>query len=430
METNKISLKEELGFFWEDFVDHSTTHGLININQNKAYFYKLMWLVLFCVSLAFCSYLIVSSINSYLTFEVTTKIKINPENPIKFPIMKICDNNFYSTEYAKDLINQYFREDKIHSPFNITANKKKYMRSQINFLRDLVKKKNTRLSEEERRKLEIEFYQTFLSCSFGNAECSADDFAWKYENTNGNCYIFNSGMDSNGAQIPVLSSTQRGIQYGFRLELLLPPADTYYLDLAKVLRVYVGDSSMEESQYEYIGLSPGFLTNIGIQKTVSRALPYPYSSCNSNPAYSQTDCIDKCYALSYTQYCNCSNADCFTFEEIQCEHDFHDTFFSKIFQNDTCSVACVPKCERTVYDLTISSFEYPSENYADNLMENRDVLFRNQNYSVDKNHLKKNILALLVYWKNLEYTLIEESATTTELDLIANIGGLLGESLI
>jgi hypothetical protein len=69
---------------------------------------------------------------------------------------------------------------------------------------------------------------------------------------------------------------------------------------------------------------------------------------------------------------------------------------------------------------------FPSENYATNMIDNRAYVFKNQNYSIDSDYLKKNLIALLVYWKNLEYTFIEETPTTTELDLIANVGGILG----
>jgi hypothetical protein len=82
-----------------------------------------------------------------------------------------------------------------------------------------------------------------------------------------------------------------------------------------------------------------------------------------------------------------------------------------------------------VYELTSSSFDYPSNNYAKNMIDNKDYLFRNQNYSIDFNHLKENLIGILVFWENLEYTLIEESPTTPALDLIADIGGILGESV-
>ena len=59
-------------------------------------------------------------------------------------------------------------------------------------------------------------------------------------------------------------------------------------------------------------------------------------------------------------------------------------------------------------------------------MNNKDYVFKSQTYSIDIEYLEKNMLALEIYWKNLEYTLIEESPTTTDLDLISNIGGLLG----
>jgi hypothetical protein len=370
----------------------------------------------------------VRSISDYLKFRVTTNIQIKPQNPIDFPIVKICDVNMYSSEYGKMLIKEFFSSIGILSPFNITTTKKKYMRSQVNFLRDLVRKNNVNLSGAEKKKLSIEFRRVFMSGSLGNEEFSSENFTWGYDDDySTSCYTFNSGVDSNGSKTPVIKSTQSGIKYSFRLELLLPPPDNYFLDLSNGVRIFVGDSSMEASEYEFVGLSSRSLINVGIKKTVSRALPYPYSDCNPDPGYSQTGCIYDCYELIFTQYCNCSVNDCFSFGQVQCEHEFHDKFFNEIFPTDACSMRCASSCERTVYELSTSSFAYPSDNYAKNLYDNRDVLFKNQNYSISLNHLKNNMIGLLLYWKNLEYTLIEETPSTTELDLIANVGGLLGK---
>jgi hypothetical protein len=91
---------------------------------------------------------------------------------------------------------------------------------------------------------------------------------------------------------------------------------------------------------------------------------------------------------------------------------------------------CVANCKRTVFELSASNFQYPSENYAKNLYDNRGLLFKNQNYSVDIEYLNNNLIGLILFWKNLEYTLIEETPTTTELSLISNVGGLLGKNYL
>jgi hypothetical protein len=425
---NKPSLKEELIISWEEFVSRCTTHGIMNIHQNKAYFFKVMWLIMFLGMSSFSFYLIVSAADEYLKYEVTTKIKIVPQNRIQFPTLKICDMNPFSTQFAKKQINEYFNASGLTSPFNITTSSKKYMRGLLNFYRDLVNKRNIHLSKEEKKNLGIEFEQILISCSFGNLECLAENFTWSYDDSsNGNCYVFNSGFDSNGSKIPVLLSTQSGTGYSFRLEMILPPPDTYYLDMLQGIRMYIGDSTMEYSKYEHVGLSPGSMTFISMKKTVSKALPKPFSDCNPGSKYSQSGCVDKCYASSSTKYCNCSaTSGCFTLEQVKCEHEFRDKFFNENFQNDACSRKCTSKCEQTVYDLIISSFDYPSDNYARNMIDNKDFLFKNQEYAIDSEYLKRNMVGVLVYWKNLEYTLIEESPTTTELGLIANIGGLLG----
>jgi hypothetical protein len=156
-------------------------------------------------------------------YDVTTKIQIKPKNPITFPIIKVCDANFFSTEYAKQLINEYFNSSGIQNPLNVSTSNKKYIRSYLNFLRDLVKMKSSGLSKEEKKKLSMEFGKIMISCSFGNAECLPESFIWEYiDDLPANCFTFNSGLDSNKSKIPFLTSTKSGLLHGFRLELLFP----------------------------------------------------------------------------------------------------------------------------------------------------------------------------------------------------------------
>jgi hypothetical protein len=199
---SKSSLREELILHWKEFIGHSTTLGIVSMQKNNSRIFKLMWLILFLGSTAFCSLLIVSAINSFLMYDVTTTIQIKPKNPIKFPIIKICDVNFFSTEYAKELIREYFNSSGIQNPLNVSTSNKKYIRSYLNFLRDLVKMKSFGLSKEEKKKFSMEFNKIMISCSFGNAECLAESFIWEYiDDLPANCFTFNSGLDSNSSKI-------------------------------------------------------------------------------------------------------------------------------------------------------------------------------------------------------------------------------------
>jgi hypothetical protein len=426
---SKISMREELRLYWEEFVCNSTTHGLINIQHNKTRFFKLMWLMLFLGAFAFCFLLIVKSIDAYLKFEVTTKIRILPKIPMDFPIIKICDANPFSTNYAKTKINEYLNVSGIESPFNLSTSNLKDMKNVLESLIDFLEVKNFHLNDSDKRKLSTELSAVMISCSFGGVPCSADNFTWKHDyNFMIDCYVFNSGEDVNGSQASFISSSQRGILNGFEIELLLPRADDYYLDRANGIRIFIGDSSMEDKEYEEVDVDPGSKMIIGLKKTVSKALPYPYSSCNPDPSHWQYQCIDKCFnSKSYTK-CNCSFFDdCFTLEQFKCARGLFYEFHRELILEDECSMKCVSRCELSFYDLSTSSLDYPSTNYAKNLIDNKNIVFKNFDYPIDLDHLKENMIAINVYFKNLEYTLIEESPTTSELDLIANVGGLMGE---
>jgi hypothetical protein len=252
-----------------------------------------MWLILFLASSAFCSYLILSSVSSYLKFEVTTKIKIIPQNPINFPAIRLCDDNFFSGENSRKLVNDCLNASGIQIPLNITTSNKKYMQGYLSYLRGIVKQKMVILSKEEKKKFSMDIKNVFVSGYYGNIEITAENFTYDYDKIRGNCFTFNSGLDLKGSQIPVLISTQTGASNSLRLELILPPTDFYSLGNYHGAQVFVGDSSMDVSEYETCALPPGFMSSMEITKTVSKALPYPYSDCNPDPSYKQYEAVVK-----------------------------------------------------------------------------------------------------------------------------------------
>jgi hypothetical protein len=224
-----------------------------------------------------------------------------------------------------------------------------------------------------------------------------------------------------------------GLNDGLKLELLLPPPNTYVLDEDYGIRVFIGDESIESARYEEFYVAPGTRAVIGIKKVLSKALPYPYSDCNTDLHYRRRKCLYLCYETIVKDMCGCGHFSqplCTTFNETMCDVKCNSLFVKGGFLADECSMKCTSKCEQTSYDLSTSYIEYPSDNYAKIVFDNKDYMFKNFDYSLDVAYLKKNMIAINVFWKNLEYTLIEESPTTSELELISNVGGLLGENFI
>ena len=86
----------------------SSIHGLPNIIKNKYKLFKVMWIVFFLVSLGVSVEFINRSIADFFDHSVTTKMLIQHRNKLIFPIVNICNLNFMSTDYSKEVSQMFF----------------------------------------------------------------------------------------------------------------------------------------------------------------------------------------------------------------------------------------------------------------------------------------------------------------------------------
>ena len=82
----------------------STSHGYPNIFRTKNLIVQIMWTIFFLVGLSVSIYFVVSSINEYLNFSVTTRIRNLKIQTITFPTVSICNVNPFVTESAMDFL--------------------------------------------------------------------------------------------------------------------------------------------------------------------------------------------------------------------------------------------------------------------------------------------------------------------------------------
>ncbi len=239
-----------------------------------------------------------------------------------------------------------------------------------------------------------------VSCNQGAAQCSATDFFTQYSSIYGICHFFVSGFDSNGFQAPKLRIFRNGMLSGLRLELLLPDARSYYLDHVQGVRIFIGDSNIEDTMYEEVSAPLSTMIMIGLKKTKSKILPWPYSTCIPDTNYKKFDCINTCYNQAVLVKCGCSISKeslCKTTTEIVCELNFYDNYFKELYANYSCALKCTERCDLTFYELSTSFASFPSENYVDTLMRNKEYLFNEMNRSVSEENLKKNSCCRFVY---------------------------------
>ena len=112
-ETNWLKIKNTL----HDVVLSSTSHGLPNIFKSKRILLKIIWTLFFLISLGYCSFSIIKTINSYFNWEYLTKIEDFRENPTEFPAITVCNLNKYGNEFAKNVSNIFYPSLQYNSKF-------------------------------------------------------------------------------------------------------------------------------------------------------------------------------------------------------------------------------------------------------------------------------------------------------------------------
>jgi len=116
--------------------------------------------------------MVIQSILNYFKYEVITK------------------------EYSVQLMNELFERNKENVSFSEMKIAYEALKSHIfsilTYRNATIKKNSSTLIDE-----------MLIWCRFGGVECFSSDFEWLFHPYFGNCYIFNSGKDSNGEQVPI-----------------------------------------------------------------------------------------------------------------------------------------------------------------------------------------------------------------------------------
>ena len=190
-----------------------------------------------------------------------------------------------------------------------------------------------------------------------------------------------------------------------------------------------------------------------MQRTFISKLEKPYSECVEDLSsydselyetfiklgkeYKQSDCFDLCYQKYVSEKCKCIDSAfypligqpyCLNASQLFCDLKVFTEFYSEIDIKAKCGSLCPLECKSQNFDLTISSFKYPTPAYADQLVNYSNILdrFVPNASDVTYDYLKEHILALDIFYSDMKYFSIEELEKTSFIDLISGVGGTLG----
>ena len=430
-------------------VETLSTHGLPNLMRTKYIFIKLMWLLLTILSAGFSVFFILKTLAEYAEYHVTTEVRlINPEEPLEFPTISICNKNRFTTNYSIELLTDLLKEN-----FNLSfADLLHHSDQNRTFLIKYFFEKNeskylfSNIEINEREKYGLSLKDALHYCQFDNKDCNHLDFEWFFNSKYGNCYRFNS----NGLK-KVKSDQDNGLVLVF---VSKNPKEIDALGFQNGLVISIDSKNLDTySDFENkIQISTGFETNIKLEKSLFQKYPKPFSNCDfldesidsltpdqqnlyneivkSNLSYSYSLCEVFCRHKLYYQKFSCKfRANSLTVPNVKyCPPSKNLSYLfneANYRQNatDSCIKTCPIECQTIKYNTDISIVRY-GKMYYDFIKHE----FEKVNHEIyDINTFKPDdLLILRIFYGSLNYMSYKESRSMTLFDLISNLGGTLG----
>jgi len=367
----------------------STIHGIPSILKTNYLFSKISWAVSTLACLVICLVLVENSISAYLENNVVTSIKVWKKIPLDFPVVSFCNLNLLKPKYN---------------------------------LSDIL-----------------------IICEFNSIRCTSDQFSTFYDLRFGLCYRFNFDGTFKSIKPGKLNGLFFDIFTGIDQDIIEIGATS------TGLHVYIHNSSNMPSISEGLETATGLKTSLMIKQIFNYRQPDPYNDCQKNLkffespilkdvniSYRQKDCFDLKFLEKFSTICNYSG----NFYEItknfrlkllgnnglnefnclnKAYMDFYnDTLLDKKYPD------CLQECDSMNYDISTSVSKFPSKLYYANILKNNEKLKTLFNGNFTYEQLSERFLEICVYFENLEYTEITQQIETTLVDLISNIGGILG----
>jgi hypothetical protein len=420
------------------------------------------FLIFFTVAaFALASYTSITLILDYLNYGVTTLNRNIYENPAVFPKVTICNLNSMTTEYAYEFLKN-FSTNKAVDIFDQDEMGKLDLQTQWFYFSSVINEGLEYLDKnslsEQKKLLGHSWHDSLIDCQFDRASCSADDFSWEYDRFFGNCYSFNSGMNFSGNKQEFKKSILQSSSFGLQIELYVD----YFEELSYLNSINGGKGAViriENTSFKIdfgedgIQVASGASTNLVINREFKSSLPKPYSNCedlsngfssnlynlilNSKYDYSQQFCLMQCLQQLFLEKCNCilsifgsvfKASGCVSFSDYECVTN--DAYLDVYSRNDYVNQVCVPQCplecNSTKYRISQTTYNLLGGFYVNKIKNNANLSADFVTRQVNASTAKDSFVRLKVFYDSLSYSVSEETAQWTIINLIATMGGNLG----
>ncbi|XP_069836034.1 amiloride-sensitive sodium channel subunit alpha isoform X2 [Dendropsophus ebraccatus] len=271
-----------------------------------------------------------------------------------------------------------------------------------------------------------------FACRFNEEHClNHGNFSHFHHAIYGNCYTFNHNRSESETWI----SSMPGIKYGLTLVLRTEQHD-YIPLLSSVAGARVLVHGHKEPAFmddDGFNIQPGVETSIGMRKEEVNRLGGDYSDCSEdgsdvdvknlyNSAYTQQVCVRSCFQDKMVKRCGCAYAFYPLPEGAEfCDYEKHKSWGHCFYKLDKdfsahklgCFAKCRKPCQLTDYQLNAGYSRWPtkvSENW---------VL---QTLSTSNTTKRDGVAKLNIYFEEMNYKAIQESATINMVMLLSLMG--------
>ncbi|XP_074052330.1 epithelial sodium channel subunit gamma [Macrotis lagotis] len=283
--------------------------------------------------------------------------------------------------------------------------------------------------------------ELLMTCFFDGVSCDARNFTRFHHPMYGNCYTFNAVTKNE----TILSTSMGGSEYGLQLILYIDEEE-YNPFLVSSTGAKVLIHRQDEHPFiEDIGMEieTAMATSIGMHLTESCKLSEPYSQCTKdgkdvpvksvyNASYSLQICLHSCFQRHMSEKCKCAqysqpapeNVTYCNYQKhpnwMYCYYKLHQAFVQEELD---CQSICRESCNSTEWSLTTSLAQWPSDISEKWML---DILTWDKGQKENKRLNKTDLAKLLIFYKDLNRRLIQESPANSIESLLSNFGGQLG----
>ncbi|XP_035211394.1 acid-sensing ion channel 1A-like [Stegodyphus dumicola] len=415
------------------FLKKSSVYALNQIGNSKTNSGKLFWSVIMIAGLLGCGSQVFRYMSTFYAYPVVVNIDSVSKFDQIFPAVTICNFNpvrkifvpCMTKQISYENCNQTFLSSQ--SKFQFTSDEIQQSCSEILNItcdedQEIVGFRSLYLNlNAETRKRYGHQAETFIrSCSFRGERCFTSNFSLYQDTRFGNCYTFNKASRNKTA----LDTSLIGPNGGLELELDLEIDQYIWTTRVEGARVVIHDPYKEPNpQDEGINVSAGYETAVAISMITFHRLPAPYKDqcrryeleddqrkCHSNCFYSNLYSSCSChwpgeYDIKESRYCDMTNL-----TELIC-----------MYRAGSIGCYCPLECDKTMYDMKISSVAWPSRAYTESKLRK----YRNER-KLKMENLRDTRFKLRVYYDTLQQLIYEQKAKFEDAELLSQIGGQMG----